>query len=333
MGSRKIMMLVGSILLGALAGFALLSYVSGVEQEVEQRAERVPVFVVNADIEAGTSANDVRATARIEERQIETQFRPSNAINSLDQIEGRVAVSNLAANQIIVAGMFDEPEAIETTFADLIQPSQIAFSFTIDRERAVAGMVEPGDFVDIIVREPYIPPADGADAFAVAAAEVNTPFDQPARFLYRGVRVLGVDDDIVGVNPTVDPETGEEAAAPATGDGPLQITIAIPADAAQRLLSVNEENLILALLPDQWEPSAVLNEIPDLIEDDVDLPGEDPSQITPYGENGFDFDTLIVGDDEEDEDADTDGEADADVDAETDEDTAVDAGQDETEEG
>lgn len=274
-------MLVGSILIGALAGFALLNYVQGVEQDVRQETQRVDVWVVSANVPAGTTASDVQQTNRLELRQVESAFRPSNAVSNLSQIQGRVAVSNLAENQILVEGMFDDPEVIETTFADLIEEDQVAFSLTIDPKRAVGGFIEPGDFVDMIVLgDEYVPPGE-PDAFEAAAT--RSPYTKPARYLYRGVRIIGINDQIVGQTQDADsvvPEAeGEETA--------LSITLAVPANAAQRILSVSETDLVLSLLPDGWTPEARPNEIEEAILLDEELPGEDPTIITPYGENGF----------------------------------------------
>ena len=274
-------MLVGSILIGALAGFALLNYVQGVEDDVLQKTQRVEVWVVAANVPAGTTASDVQQTGRLELRQIESTFRPSNAVSNLSQIQGRVAVSNLAENQILVEGMFDDPEVIATTFADLIEEDQVAFSLTIDPKRAVGGFIEPGDFVDMIVLgDEYVPPGE-PDAFDASAT--RSPYTSPARYLYHGVRIIGIDEQIVGQAaedaPAVEGEGGENSA--------LSITLAVPADAAQRILSVAESDLVLSLLPDGWTPEARPNDIEEDIILDVLLPGEDPQVITPYGESGF----------------------------------------------
>jgi Flp pilus assembly protein CpaB len=273
-GSRKIIMLVGSILIGALAGFALLNYVQGVEDDVLQKTQRVEVWVVAANVPAGTTASDVQQTGRLELRQIESTFRPSNAVSNLSQIQGRVAVSNLAENQILVEGMFDDPEVIATTFADLIEEDQVAFSLTIDPKRAVGGFIEPGDFVDMIVLgDEYVPPGE-PDAFDASAT--RSPYTSPARYLYRGVRIIGINEQIVG-QAVEDAPVGE-------GEGEvssLSITLAVPADAAQRILSVAESDLVLSLLPDGWTPEARPNDIEEDIILDVLLPGEDPQVITP----------------------------------------------------
>jgi Flp pilus assembly protein CpaB len=275
-------MLVGSILIGALAGFALLNYVQGVEDDVLQKTQRVEVWVVAANVPAGTTASDVQQTGRLELRQIESTFRPSNAVSNLSQIQGRVAVSNLAENQILVEGMFDDPEVIATTFADLIEEDQVAFSLTIDPKRAVGGFIEPGDFVDMIVLgDEYVPPGE-PDAFDASAT--RSPYTSPARYLYRGVRIIGIDEQIVG-QAVEDAPLGE-----GEGEGEasaLSITLAVPADAAQRILSVAESDLVLSLLPDGWTPEARPNDIEEDIILDVLLPGEDPQVITPYGDSGF----------------------------------------------
>ncbi len=309
-GSRKIIMLVGSILIGALAGFALLNYVQGVEDDVLQKTQRVEVWVVAANVPAGTTASDVQQTGRLELRQIESTFRPSNAVSNLAQIQGRVAVSTLAENQILVEGMFDDPEVIATTFADLIEDDQVAFSLTIDPKKAVGGFIEPGDFVDIIVLgDEYVPPGE-PDAFDASAT--RSPYTSPARYLYRGVRIIGINKQIVGQAAEDVPAVEGEGA-----ESSLSITLAVPADAAQRILSVSQSDLVLSLLPDGWTPEARPNDIEEDIILDVLLPGEDPQVITPYGESGF-IDELAnqleaenasnsPGDSSSDDEASTDG--------------------------
>ncbi len=280
-------MLIGSILIGALAGFALLNYVNGVEQDVREETQRVEVWVISADVQAGTTAADVQGTNRLEIRQVESQFRPANAISDLSQIQGRIAVNNLAANQILVQGMFDDPQAIETTFADLIEPDQIAFTITMSYDQALGGLIEPGDFIDLIHRGSYTPPVGEADAFEVSAEE--SPYSRPARFLYRGVRVIGVDDVYVGA------AVEDDGIAPAEEEqGSIKLTFAVPADAAQKILSVEQSELVLALNPVGWSPEARPNDIPELIQLNEDLPGENGDEITPYGQFGW-VDTLTEG--------------------------------------
>jgi Flp pilus assembly protein CpaB len=274
-------MLVGSILIGALAGFALLNYVQGVENQALIDSEPVTVWVVAQDIEAGTTATDVLQTSRVVQREIDPAFRPATAIADTVQIEGRVAVNNLAANQILVQGMFDDPEVVQTTFADLVPADHVAISLDFATVRAAGGFIKPGDFVDMIVLGDPLPVIGEEDAFDTSASQ--TPYQRPARYLYRGVRVIAVNQAIVGQAVA----EGETAAA-GEGDGnSLQITMALPADAAQRILSVPENNMVLSLLPEDWTPEARPNIIVEDILIDAQLPAEDPTQLTPFGPEGF----------------------------------------------
>jgi len=280
-GSRKIIMLVGSILIGALAGFALLNYVQGVENQAVIDSQPVSVWVVADDIPAGTTASDVLSTGRVVQREIDPDFRPATAIADTVQIEGRVAVNNLAANQILVQGMFDDPEVVETTFADLVPAEHVAISISMDSVRAAGGFVKPGDFVDMITLGDPLPVLGEEDAFDTSASQ--TPYQRPARYLYRGVRVIAVNSAIVG-QQVAEGETGE---ADSAASGSLTITMAIPAEAAQRILSVPESNLVLSLLPEDWSPEALPNIIVEDILTDAELPAEQPGLLTPYGPNGF----------------------------------------------
>ena len=150
MANKKIFMLVGSILLGALAGFALLGYVRGVEDDVLDEVTRVPVFVVSSEIAEGTTADTARTSQRIVQSEIESQFRPASAITDLSQIEGQIASADLVANQVLVDGHFADPATVNTTFSGQIAEGHVAFSLVIPKDRAVNGFLVPGDFVDIL---------------------------------------------------------------------------------------------------------------------------------------------------------------------------------------
>ena len=286
MGSRKIIMLVGSILIGALAGFALLSYVQGVEQEVQESVARVPVFVIAGDVTEGETASSVTQTNRIVQAEIESSFRPQTAVTNLEQIQGRIAVSDLAANQVLVAGMFEDPETVSTSYSDLIANDHVAFSMNISKDRAVNGFVEPGDFVDIVVLG--APPSTPGDEDAFETSAASSPYTSPARYLYRGVRIVSINDDIVGQSrPLADGTTAAATGPESTDAGTLNITLAVPVGAAQRILSVDAGSIVLSLLPGDWDPAAQANEVLEEILIDAELPGENPTLITPDGPEGF----------------------------------------------
>ena len=294
MGNKKIMMLVFSVLLGAVAGFALLGYVRGVEDDVLNNVARVPVWVVTGPIAEGTTAASAQQTGRLELSEIESSFRPANAVSNLSEIEGQIAASDLVANQILLAGSFADPAVVATTFADQLAPGFTAFSLTIEKERAVNGFISPGDFVDVIVLGDPVIQAGETDVFETSLAA--SPYEQPARTLFRGVRIESIDDQLLNGPPP------EEGAPPPEQEqaSNMTITFSVPSSAAQRLLSVSPDDIVLTLLPAEWEPEQQENEVLEAIIVNEDLPGEDPTLITPYGADGF-VDLLAENADDADE--------------------------------
>ena len=95
-----------------------------------------------------------------------------------------------------------------STFSQLLKNNEVAITISVDQIRGVAGLLVPGDFVNILVTN-----AAASDEAATEgerpgrAAEVYT---QPARYLYQKVQILAV-------GQTRKLEPGETAATNADG--------------------------------------------------------------------------------------------------------------------
>ena len=74
-------------------------------------------------------------------------------------IRGKVALTKLSAGQIVVDGMFVEPRVAQVTAAQRIPAGQVAVTVSVDQVAGVAGLLVPGDKVNIMVSTP-----DGAAA-------------------------------------------------------------------------------------------------------------------------------------------------------------------------
>ena len=128
----------------------------------------------------------------------------------------------------------------------------------------------------------HLPASHLADGLQVLAGICN-----PARVLYQAAKVLFVDKTAVPQPGEVSSTTGTNTATP---NGQAQttvntglITLEVPAHAAQLLASVSPDELYLTLLPQNYTPEA----LPKLEPFPAVLPGEDPSQLTPYGPTGI----------------------------------------------
>ena len=278
------MILIAAIAVGALAAFMIFNYVGGVEDKANQGAERVDVFVVRKDIPKGLPGEQARDEGYIVQDKIPREFLPATAVRSLDQIDGRVALNNLAANQVLVDGMFVDPAQAQIGFSARIPDNQVAVTVSIDEVRGVAGLLVPGDKVDLLVASSTDGASSGDGSTSASASEV--PAAGESRVVYHSVEILAI-------GQTATPQPGENitaagaddttaTTAPAAGNSGL-ITFLVPLDAAQLITALDPGQMYLTLVGPDYEPEP----IPSFQLDPADpLPGESGSELTPYGPDG-----------------------------------------------
>jgi Flp pilus assembly protein CpaB len=285
---RRTLILIAAIAIGALASFLVWNYVGGIQNQAYDDAERVKVFLVQNPIPRGTSGQ-VAAMSIVEE-SIPKKFKPANAIVSLDDISGRVAKSDLVANQVVVADMFVEatdPEAAVSFADNLIKiqnKDQTTYTMNVDNVRGVNGLIVPGDYVNVMVTR-FSEILGDANAEGSGEDPTATVSGSQARFLYQKAQVLAVDYMTVGdSNAAAAPAEGAAEGDPAAASAaPVQkglITLIVPPEAAQILLSIPAENLYLTLVSKDYEPTPT-GEI-----DITELPSDNPKILTPYGPDG-----------------------------------------------
>jgi pilus assembly protein CpaB len=268
--SRRTLILIAAVLVGAIAAFALWTYVGGIEDEANDNAERVQIYKIVEDIPKGTFGDEAFAQGLIEPDEIAAEYRPATAITDPSQIDGLVAISDLAANQVVVSNQFVTQQDSLSTFSQLLRNNEVAVTISVDQIRGVAGLLVPGDFVNILITG--TPPAAGGEDGQV--------YTQPARYLYQKVQILAV-------GQTRKLEPGETAATNADGT-PADtttssglITFVVPADAAQKIASVEGGTVYLSLVAKDYQPEAI-----GPLDTNAALPGETGNQLTPYGPEG-----------------------------------------------
>jgi Flp pilus assembly protein CpaB len=288
------MILIAAIVIGALAAYAVVTYVGGIEDRANDNARRVPVVRISGDIPRGTRGQEAIDQGLIEESEIASEFLPETAISpdALDTILAKAAVADLATGQVLVENMFVDPIDSQITAARRIADGNVAISISVSDVTGVAGLIVPGDFVNIMVaadnvnctggqpnEDTPVPPTEGPQAALLLCRQ--------ARLLYQQAQVLFIDTSPI-------PLPGEAAAAAAAADdedAPAAIntgliTLQVPAAASLMLASVPQDGFYLSLLPQTYTPQLVPPVDP-LI---TALPGEDPNQLTPYGPAGLSTD-------------------------------------------
>ena len=265
-----------------VAALLVYNYVNSVEDDALGDAKQVPVFLVKQKVLRGSGGN--QASLSIVKENIPTKFRPQNAITNIEDITGKVAVTDLVPNQVVVSDMFvdaSDPRA-RASFSERLDKingeDQVAVTINVDSIRGVAGLIEPGDYVNISATEivQVGNEGDGASVPPAESAQSDRLFAQQARTLYQKVRVLAV-------GQSASPQAGQSAEEvdPAATVNTGQITLIVPSKAAAYIMSVPGSQLYLTLVAADYVPAPQ-----EPIDLNALLPGEDDNQLTPYGNTG-----------------------------------------------
>jgi hypothetical protein len=317
------LILIAAVVVGALSAFLVYNYVNSADDRARGNARQVQVLKIAKDIPKGLSGREAQQQGMIVPANIAAEFKPVTAIVDASIIQDKVAVANYTTGQILVDGMFADPIENQITFAGRVPndcaPANsvgstsgkpvacVGITISVDQTKGVAGVIVPGDFVNILVqpdtgycKKPdekgvitvettkggIISRPDAAQVIQGQAVDGGTSICNPARFLYQAAKVLFVDKTAV-------PQPGEITASGsnvATPSGAAQtsvntglITLEVPASASALIASVAPDQIYLTLLPQNYVPEV----IPRLDPFPTVLPGEDATQLTPYGPQGF----------------------------------------------
>lgn len=239
MSNRRTVIIVAAVALAAVAAFATWRYLSGVNDKAFERAQLVTYFVADKDIERGLPGDRAMNEHFIVKSSIPRKNYPARAITDPKVLQGKVAVANIAAGVPIVEGDFADARTAIVSFAQRIPKGQQAVSISVDQVRGVAGLIVPGDKVNLLVT-------------LDSGTNANT------NVLLQNVSVIAV-----GQSAALQPG---EAAKPATATGqPVQtvqnaglITFSVPANEASKIVeAATLGQLYLTLVPPDFSPAPV----------------------------------------------------------------------------
>jgi pilus assembly protein CpaB len=209
--ARRTVILIAAVVVAAIAAVAVYSYLTTVQDRANKDAKLVKVFVVKKDITKALPGEQALDQGFIKPDKINVKFRPSTALTDVNVIRGKVALTNLAANQVVVDGQFVDPKVATVSSAQRIPTGNVAITIQVDQVRGVANLIQPGDKVNMLV----------------------SIHEGQEEYLYQNVNVLFVGSQAA-------PQPGETTATtvPGTVQGSGLITVAVPARAAQKIAFV-----------------------------------------------------------------------------------------------
>ena len=224
MGAKRTLIVAGAVVVAAVAAFANYAYLNSVQDRAYDNAERVRVFVVAQNIAKGLPGEQALQQEFVRSDEIPREFRPGTAITDTTTIRGKVALSDLSVGQVLVDGMFVDPKIAQVSFSQRIPAGQVAVTVSVDQVRGVAGLLVPGDKVNLLVSD-------------VGGGR---------RYLYQNVNILAI-------GTSAAPQVGETQAA--VNPGSNLITFAVPPIAAARIVQAGD--LYLTLVPPDNQPVAI----------------------------------------------------------------------------
>ncbi len=188
MNTRRTTLLI-AIILAVGTGWLTLTYLSALKPANNtQRAVLV-------------ATQEIPARARITAEMVSKQMRPAQGVDPDAIADPSQAIGALALITIPNGGQITSSKVGTNVAAALpvrLEPGMRAVSIPVDRVKDVAGLVQPGDRVDVIA----IPPSK------------NTGPPPKAVTIFRAIRVLAVGNALE--NPSATPSPQEEQAATVT---------------------------------------------------------------------------------------------------------------------
>ncbi len=142
-----------AVALATLASAAAYVGLHSAQKTANKNASLASVYVVQANVPTDDSAGSAYAQGLIKVVHLPSQFVPTGAVTHLSTIRDHVAWYDLPADEVVTQAMFVSPGALHSIAAARIPKGYVAVSVSVDQVHGVAGLIQPGDKVDILANQ------------------------------------------------------------------------------------------------------------------------------------------------------------------------------------
>jgi pilus assembly protein CpaB len=250
--NRRVVGLLLAVLLAGVATYFLIQYVTSADERAREDEALVEVFVAQADIPAGTSADDASAQGLINRDQIPARSVPEGAVGDLESISGLVAAGPIFAGEIIVVQRFGETGAQPTGILEVPEGLQ-AVTVEAGIAPGLAGFVQAGDTVSVLasVELPEEPAAATPEGEEPAAPEEGESGGVATSYLAQNIEVLVVGQRVVVA------EEGQEAGSVLQSNDLYLFTLAMTPEDIERIVFASQQGILwFTLLPELEDEDA-----------------------------------------------------------------------------
>lgn len=147
---RRVIAALSAIILAAVAVVLVVNYANGADARALEGMETDNIYVALEPIAEGTSADSLKR--EIETRAVPRQFQVNGAVTDLDDLEGLVAISDIAVGEQLKRAGFGTPEEVRAS-GDFVLPEEAKdmhqLTIPLENPRALGGSIAPGDTVGV----------------------------------------------------------------------------------------------------------------------------------------------------------------------------------------
>ena len=152
---KKRVSLIAAVALVVVGTLALVTYVNKAEDRALAGEELVDVLVLDADVPAGTSANELQQFVRVE--SVPTKVQAAGALAGISDADGMVVAVDLVQGEQLTQGRLVSAEEFNALQARVgrgggtvaVPEGLLEITIPLDGVRTVGGTVRPGDLVKI----------------------------------------------------------------------------------------------------------------------------------------------------------------------------------------
>ena len=227
-----------AVVLAAVGTFLLTAYVRGAEDRALAGEATVDVLVVKEEIPRGTDAGQISGFVSTE--KVPAKVQAVGSVASLDDLKGRVASVDLVPGEQIVSQRFVNPATLAAQGAVRAPEGAHQVTLLLDPQRALGGMVKPGDKVGVL----------GSFLDLPAGEKTATDAERPVTHLMlHKILVTNVQGAPAPAGAEADGDVAGGTPVPA---GQVFVTLAVSATAAERVVFAAEHGTVwLTSEPDE----------------------------------------------------------------------------------
>jgi len=244
--------IIAAAIAAIVTGGLLFVYVQGATERAAEGESPVSVLVASQPIAASTPFDQAYNSGAIGPVKMPKRLVPPTAVFNPNDASGRFSTGLIAVGQVIVKESFAKAEDLKaggfgaSALARRIPDGRVAVTFSAGGQAAVAGLIQPGDHVNLLIQVP--------DAKVLGLPTTNGP---AVIHVFQNLEVFALGTTAVA-DPKATPAAGSSTAAATPVVASTLYTVLVdPKDSARLVLLTTQYPVTLGLVNPTFTPRDV----------------------------------------------------------------------------